>query len=157
MKAADNLEGLLHALEARIDHLEQELATEVRTRRVVVVGPDGFERVLIEARETHGGIEVRANVAGAAEGCEPSVELLAIDEVEWSAPMASVVLRAQEQQAAMLKVEERDDLAMVDFDMADHVMRDEESVEMRSAHLSPLDFCHGGLHLAADTSNRVTR
>ena len=36
--------------------LRRELADEVRTRRVVVVEPDGFERVILYAEETHGGI-----------------------------------------------------------------------------------------------------
>ena len=51
---------LIEELLARIDRLEDALATEVRTRRVVVVDKNGNERIICEtATDADDGAEVR--------------------------------------------------------------------------------------------------
>lgn len=45
------LKRTVRELRADLEHLRRELATEVRTRRVVVVEEDGFERVVVSGVE----------------------------------------------------------------------------------------------------------
>lgn len=52
------LERTVRELRADLEHLRRELASEVRTRRVVVVEPDGFERVVV------GGVDLLPRNAG---------------------------------------------------------------------------------------------
>lgn len=49
----------IERLERRITELEQQLAAEVRTRRVAVVDADGAERITLEVRDRNAKIEVR--------------------------------------------------------------------------------------------------
>ena len=64
-----------------VDDLRSQLATEVRTRRLVVVGPDGFERVVAEAREDIGLVsvvsrkEMRISLVADEQGAEGSAQL----------------------------------------------------------------------------------
>lgn len=47
-------------LREQLTDLQVQLTTEVRTRRLVVEEGDGFARVVIDARDFFGGVEVRA-------------------------------------------------------------------------------------------------
>lgn len=79
--------------------LRASLATEVRTRRLVVEEEDGFERIVAEGRGTHGKVEVHARPVdearafeGAILGEDASVTLAGIDEEV--APTARVYFTA---------------------------------------------------------------
>ncbi len=52
------IEARFSALSAELAELREQIAGEVRTRRLVVVGPDGFERVVAEARSDCGSVRV---------------------------------------------------------------------------------------------------
>lgn len=47
-------------LRAELRELRQDLSTEVRTRRLVVVGPDGFERITADAGADVGSLRVQS-------------------------------------------------------------------------------------------------
>jgi hypothetical protein len=53
-----SLESQVAGLRRDLEELRQQLATEVRTRRVVVVGPDGFERITASADINVGMVRV---------------------------------------------------------------------------------------------------
>src|SRR3546814_9591519 len=56
--------SLMQALASRVMALEVQHAAEVRTRRVVVVDQDGFERVVIDTLATSGAVTVRSTEQG---------------------------------------------------------------------------------------------
>ncbi len=76
---AEEVEGHLAYIARRVLALEQRLATEVRTRRVVVVDEAGFERVVIDTLSTSGWVTVHGNPGG-EQGDERYVRLLVDDE-----------------------------------------------------------------------------
>lgn len=70
-------------LAAEVDELRKDVAAlqlsmkaEIRTRRVVVEEPDGFPRVVLEARGMFGGVEVRSR---AHAGEDSTAGLFALD------------------------------------------------------------------------------
>ena len=56
---AGNVERDVDAARGDVDDLRSQIGAEVRTRRVVVVGPDGFERITAEAHIDTGEVLVR--------------------------------------------------------------------------------------------------
>lgn len=75
------LEEVVGALQRQVRALETRLKgmrSEVRTRRVVVATPDGFDRVVLSAGANHGAVRVSArdttSVALCAEDGSPSSE-----------------------------------------------------------------------------------
>lgn len=59
------LERTVKELRADLEHLRRSLAEEVRTRRVVVVEPDGFERVILgEWNVSSAGVHIVARPQG---------------------------------------------------------------------------------------------
>lgn len=79
----DHLDARLTALEAtvvevraRLRRLHGQLDHEVRTRRVVIVEHDGFERAVLEAERSFGALTVRARSASPG---TVAVELFAAD------------------------------------------------------------------------------
>lgn len=83
----DRLEAENRELRDDLNVLRASLATEVRTRRLVVEEEDGFERIVAEGHGTRGTVEVLARPVdreraseGAVEGEAASVTLLGCDE-----------------------------------------------------------------------------
>ena len=68
-------------LEQMINGLRDDLFGEVMTQRLVVVGPDGFERVVAEARDDIGSVsvksrkEMRISLIADEQECEGSAQL----------------------------------------------------------------------------------
>jgi hypothetical protein len=86
----------VRALASRVEHLareltalQEELRRELRTGRVVVVEPDGFERIVLAARDRYGQITVygRTEPGGAT-----SAELFANDAADGDTVQAGVAL-----------------------------------------------------------------
>lgn len=64
----DRLEAENRELRSQIEDLRAEIATEVRTRRLVVEGADGFERIVGEADGPEPGLTVHAPPAAGRTG-----------------------------------------------------------------------------------------
>lgn len=62
---------------------------EIRTRRLVIIGPDGRDRVVIEAGPHHGSVLVRAVTAGTG---TTGVELYAVDPIDADGPEIGLAL-----------------------------------------------------------------
>jgi len=68
----------VHELRAELDALRAHLAEGVTTRRLAVVGPDGFERIHLTAEGAHAHVVVRARTAD--DGADPTqADLYALD------------------------------------------------------------------------------
>ena len=88
-------------LEAAVAELQASLAREVRTRRVVVVDRDGFERVVIGAPDGFGHVTVRARTRADGSTC---VELFANDPADGDGAEVGVALSAGGELVATLSV-----------------------------------------------------
>lgn len=75
---AFELAGELDELRFQLAALHRSLSEEVRTRRLVVEEPDGFERVVADGRSNFGGVEVRSRVG---RGGGTTAGLFALDPV----------------------------------------------------------------------------
>ena len=64
-EAVGALQRQVRALETRL----KGMRSEVRTRRVVVATPDGFERVVLSAGAHHGAVRVSARVTASVALC----------------------------------------------------------------------------------------
>jgi len=74
----------LASLEAKLAELQQQLATEVRTRRVVVIEEDGFERVVVgEMGGGEGGVIAYARPHAGAAPDHTGVGLWANQDEPW--------------------------------------------------------------------------
>jgi hypothetical protein len=100
----DGLEQRYNKLEERVAGLEYALeymaSTDVTTRRLVVIGPDGFERVVIDANEHNGGVTVHSK-----EG-DCNAHMGATEEVHGGD--AHVSVSGSDQVLAMMTVNKRD-------------------------------------------------
>ena len=118
------IEGLTEEvaeLRAALDELRTQLAGEVRTRRLVVVGPDGFERITAEADEWNGTVTVASTRKGM------HVELSVSEEEP--AARADVYLSAGGNVVGRFSVDEFGDV-VVDHENAD-AWTDPETVTYR--------------------------
>jgi hypothetical protein len=86
---AETLSQRVDAVERILPELIEHTAQEVRTRRVAVVEDDGFERVVLEANDTHGEVTVTAR--GGHNGTT-AAELYAHDPTEGNTATAGVTL-----------------------------------------------------------------
>jgi len=77
------------ALSAELADLRTSLASEVRTRRVVVVEEDGFERIILGARDRFGHVTV---VSRTPPGASTIAELFANDPVDADGANVGVAL-----------------------------------------------------------------
>ncbi len=62
-RQSDRIDALEHAIDdlrQQVSDLCSGLEAEVRTRRIVVMSGDGFERVVVDALDDHGHVEVRS-------------------------------------------------------------------------------------------------
>ncbi len=84
-----SVEARLGAVERLLGELIEHLGHEVRTRRVVVVEDDGFERVILASGGRHGEVTVAARNPGVG---TTAAELYAHDAVEGDGPHAGVAL-----------------------------------------------------------------
>jgi hypothetical protein len=75
----DEVRARVTELDDRLGRLQAELTEEVRSRRVVVVGDDGFPRVEITARGAFGHVSVHGRTQGPSSTC---VELFANDPAD---------------------------------------------------------------------------
>jgi hypothetical protein len=101
---AFELAGELDELRFQLTALHQSLYEEVRTRRVVVEEPDGFERVVLEGREIFGGVEVRSR---SGDGQKSSAGLFALDPGEGDPAQVGLCLSDQGNIVASLDVYSR--------------------------------------------------
>jgi hypothetical protein len=76
-------------LQDELTDLRALLATELRTRRVVVVDEAGFERIVLAAHEKYGHVTVFAAAPGRASTC---VELFVTDRVDEDGAEVGVAL-----------------------------------------------------------------
>ena len=74
----DALDAAIGEVAARLARLRHTLAGEVRTRRIVVTEPDGFERIVAEATGGVGAVTVRTRTITAG---TVGVEVFAADPV----------------------------------------------------------------------------
>lgn len=74
----DALDAAISDVAARLARLRGTLAGEIRTRRLVVAEPDGFERVVAEATGGLGAVLVRTRTTGPG---TVGVEVFAADPV----------------------------------------------------------------------------
>lgn len=74
----DALDTAIGEVAARLARLRRTLAGEIRTRRLVVAEPDGFERVVAAATGGLGAVTVRTRTAGPG---TVGVEVFAADPV----------------------------------------------------------------------------
>jgi hypothetical protein len=95
------LEAELQSVRAGLADLAADLAREVRSARLVVVDPDGFERVVADADASHGALTVRARTGAQR---STAVELYADDPVDADAARAGVALGHQGDIVAVLEV-----------------------------------------------------
>lgn len=99
MSAAGNLEARLRAVEAELE----QLRSEVRTRRVVVVDETGFERVVVSTLPESGAVEVFGRTReGYHKGDAHSATLIASEETV--RPYAGLFLRAFDNNVGVLEV-----------------------------------------------------
>jgi hypothetical protein len=95
------LEAELQSVRAGLADLAADLAREVRSARLVVVDPDGFERVVADADASHGALTVRARTGAQR---STAVELYADDPVDADAARAGVALGHQGDIVAVIEV-----------------------------------------------------
>lgn len=81
--------------------LRRALGEEVRTRRVVVVEDDGFERIVLGAAARFGHVTVQARSAGGEPAC---VELFANDRINGGGAHVGVALSDAGDVAAVLEL-----------------------------------------------------
>lgn len=93
---SNDLSARVRALEREVDRLRQvvdahhrAVADEVRTRRLVVTDPDGFERIVAEGADHRGSLAVRARSVG---GGSTKVELFAGDALDGDASHIGLAL-----------------------------------------------------------------
>jgi hypothetical protein len=87
--SADSVEARLDAVERLLGELIEHLGDEVKTRRLVVVEDDGFERVILAAAGHHGEVMVAARNPG---GGTTAAELYAHDAAEGDGSHAGVAV-----------------------------------------------------------------
>jgi hypothetical protein len=80
---------LLAALQAEVAALRAELHREIRTRRVVVVEEDGFERIVLSADGSHGEVVVAARPS---QDRLTRTELFALDSDDTEGPFVGIEL-----------------------------------------------------------------
>ncbi len=85
----DSVEVRLAAVEQLLGELIEHLSDEVKTRRLVVVEDDGFERVVLAAAGRHGEVMVAARNPG---GGTTAAELYAHDAMEGDGAHAGVAV-----------------------------------------------------------------
>lgn len=79
--AATRMAAAVSSLRAELAELRRQLATEVRTRRLVVIDPKGFERVVAETTDDYGAVSVvspegcHVSLVADEQSAEPSAEL----------------------------------------------------------------------------------
>ena len=79
----------LAVVQQEVAALRAELRTEVRTRRVVVIEDDGFERIVLSADESHGEIVVAARPS---EDRSTKAVLFALDSEDAEGPFVGMEL-----------------------------------------------------------------
>lgn len=84
-----HVEDRLAALQAEVAALRDELRHEIRTRRVVVVEEDGFERIVLGADDSHGEVVVAARPS---RDQSTRTELFALDSDDAEGPFVGVEL-----------------------------------------------------------------
>jgi hypothetical protein len=85
----DHLRNEVRRLEAELADLRTELAVELRTSRVVVVAPDGRDRIRLETATDHGSIMVLARSDGVD---STGAELFAVDDLDGDGPEVGLAL-----------------------------------------------------------------
>lgn len=78
-------------LRTMLTALTDQLATEVRTRRLVVVGPDGYERIIADAWDTGASVIVH----GRGETIDPPAVTIHVGEGsdgDATGPMATIMV-----------------------------------------------------------------
>ena len=85
----DDIVERLEAVERLLGKMIERTATELRTRRLVVIEDDGFERVVIDALGSHGEVTVTAR--GGSSG-STAVDLFAHDASEGDGASAGLAL-----------------------------------------------------------------
>lgn len=81
----DRLEAENHRLRAEVDALRAGFATEVRTRRLVVETPDGFERITADSDNNGGALVLHVRPRPNESHVEPTSVRLYADEECYSA------------------------------------------------------------------------
>jgi hypothetical protein len=89
------------ALATELAELRTSMAREIRSRRVVVVEADGFERIVLGAREQYGHVAV---LSRAPTGASTSAELFAHDPVDADGANVGVALTDRGEVVATLDV-----------------------------------------------------
>lgn len=93
-------------LRRELEELRASLSAEVRTRRLVVVADDGFERIVAESRPHSGGIKVRCRIPeGRDEHFGTSTTVYAVDDEEHY-PNAGIYVTGYGDLYASLSVQE---------------------------------------------------
>jgi hypothetical protein len=87
--ALRDLVDRLGTLEEEVAELRESLAREVRSRRIVVVEEDGFERIVLGARDRFGHVSVQSRTAV---GTSTTAELFANDGLDGDAAEVGVAL-----------------------------------------------------------------
>jgi hypothetical protein len=100
----DEIDVALRSLSDELQALRDALGRELRTRRIVVVEDDGFERVLVTTRGTFGFVAVRGRDG---EGGATCVELFASDPIDGDGANVGVSLSDRGDVVAALDVLER--------------------------------------------------
>ncbi len=88
-------------LRAAVDEIRLGLSTEVRTRSVVVVDHDGFERIVMASRADHGAVSVYGRSAPGGSTC---AELFANDPIDGDGAHAGVSITDSGEVVAVLEV-----------------------------------------------------
>jgi hypothetical protein len=99
----DELAAEVDDLRIELVELRHRLLDEVRTRRLVVVSDDAFERVVADAFPSHGGVEVRSR--GPA-GSTTVAGLFAVDADEGDPANIGLALSSRGDVAALLDLYE---------------------------------------------------
>jgi hypothetical protein len=140
MTDVDVLRAEVAALREELGRLRTQLATEVRTRKVVVVGPDGFERIELNALADTGEVVVNGRTEA-----EPSVIIGAGEEND---PCdAYLMLKAGEHLLTTITAQGSDGLDPPFARMLMTYYASEEDAGTDRLHELMLD--HGGLDLFA--------
>ena len=100
-QALRDLSDAVQCLRDEVAGLRDGIAREVRTERVVVVEPGGFERIELTARARFGHVTVRGRTPDGASSC---AELFATDPVDGDGAHVGVALTAAGDVVAMLDV-----------------------------------------------------
>lgn len=75
-----SIESQVAALRHDLDQLREQIATEVRTRRLVVAAADSFEAITAEAHDLYATFEVSCRSTGTDDTTDVSISATSEDE-----------------------------------------------------------------------------